>query len=57
MVVSKAIKLRKRKRENEENTESKIIFQAKRLAKIKLKMSRKYKRMRCGVVRFKMTLG
>jgi len=29
MVVAKAIKLRKRKRENEENTESKIIFQAK----------------------------
>ena len=29
MVVAKAIKPRKRKRENEENTESKIIFQAK----------------------------
>jgi len=45
MVVAKAIKPRKRKRENEENTESKIIFQAKRPAKIKLKMSRKYKKV------------
>lgn len=47
-----AIKLKKRKRENEENTESKIIFQAKRPAKIKLKMSRKYKKdaMRGGKV-------
>jgi len=40
--MAKAIKLRKRRRESEENTESKIIFQAKRQAKTKLKMSRKY---------------
>jgi hypothetical protein len=41
--MEKVTRLRRRKKENAESTESKLIFQVKRPVKTKPKMSRKYK--------------